>query len=410
MKTRPLVATILGAGLALAACSPNPDAQPTPTTSPSAPAEAAGPQPRLVTTYDGGILTLDAESLEVLDDTKLPGFNRLNALGDNRNLLVSTQDGFQVLDTGAWTEPHGDHTHSYTTSPELKDHTYQAKKPGHVVVHDGRTLLFSDGDGRIQDLSLSDVARANKRNSYAKPEKVTEVEPHHGVGVALPDGGMLHTEGTEDERHSIVAVDKDNRETARTDACPGVHGEAAAQGGAITFGCEDGIVIYRDGAFHKISSPDSYGRIGNQFGSPHSPVVLGDYKTDEHAELERPTRISLTDTSTQQIKLVDLPASYSFRSLTRGPEGKALVLGTDGHLRAIDPTSGDITADIPVISEWKEPMEWQKPRPTLFVLGDTAYVTSPKTKEIHAVDLASGKVDRTAELPETPNELNGVSG
>ncbi|KAB1502732.1 hypothetical protein F7230_06865 [Corynebacterium sp. 320] len=371
--------------------------------------EVAGPQPRLVATYDGGILTLDAETLEVINDTKLDGFNRLNQLGDGRTVLVSTKDGFQIFDAGAWTEPHGDHTHSYTVTPSLKDHTYEAVKPGHVVVHEGRALLFGDGDGSIQDISLSDVKRANKRMGFAKPEKTTKVHPHHGVAVALPDGGMLHTEGTEDERHTVVAVDKDGKETARTEDCPGVHGEAPAAG-AITVGCQDGIVIFKNGAFQKVKSKDSYGRIGNQAGSDESPVVLGDYKVDKDAELERPTRVTLTNTETGELKIVDVEASYSFRSLGRGPEGEALVLGTDGNLRKIDPKTGEITGKYKVTEEWKEPEKWQKERPTLFVLGDVAYVSEPQSKKLHAVDIKSGKIIKTVETPEALNEVNGVEG
>lgn len=84
--------------------------------------EVSSPQARIVTTYDGGIITLDANTLEVLDDTELAGFNRLNSAGDGRHVFVSTGGGFQLFDTGAWTEPHGDHTHSYTATPQLHRH------------------------------------------------------------------------------------------------------------------------------------------------------------------------------------------------------------------------------------------------------------------------------------------------
>ena len=32
----------------------------------------------------------------------------------------------------------------------------------------------------------------------------------------------------------------------------------------------------------KVASPDPYGRIGNQAGDETSPIVFGDYKTDNH--------------------------------------------------------------------------------------------------------------------------------
>ena len=70
-----------------------------------------------------------------------------------------------------------------------------------------------------------------------------------------------------------------------------------------------------------MQSPDTYGRVGNQAGSASSAVVLGDYKTDPDAEHERPTRVALVDTRTAQLRLVDLPASYSSRSLARGEFG-----------------------------------------------------------------------------------------
>src|SRR5690242_11308215 len=62
--------------------------------------ELAAAQPRLVTTYDGGILTLDATTLDVIDDTKLEGFNRLNPVGDGRHLMVSVAEGFRLFDAG----------------------------------------------------------------------------------------------------------------------------------------------------------------------------------------------------------------------------------------------------------------------------------------------------------------------
>ncbi|MCY1230249.1 hypothetical protein D9M72_426550 [compost metagenome] len=189
-----------------------------------------------------------------------------------------------------------------------------------------------------------------------------------------------------------------------------MHGEAVAGPEAVVVGCEDGMLIYRDGRISKVASPDAYGRMGNQAGSPKSPVVLGDYKVVKDAALERPTRVSLVNTETGALRLVELGTSYSFRSLGRGPAGEALVLGTDGALRVIDPLTGSITSTIPVVDAWEESETWQDPRPTLFVQGSTAYITEPASSAIHAVDLSSGKVAKSAELAHVPNELTGVSG
>ncbi len=163
-----------------------------------------------------------------------------------------------------------------------------------------------------------------------------------------------------------------------------------------------------DGKFTKVDAPDDYGRIGNQRGSDASPILLGDYKTDPEAELERPTRISLINTETAKLRLVDLGTSYSFRSLGRGPHGEALVLGTNGILHVIDPETGKVEKKIPVVDKWQEPLDWQQARPTLFVRDHTAYVSEPGKRKLHAVDIESGKKATSVTLPKSTNELSGV--
>src|SRR5687767_6322653 len=81
-------------------------AAPTTSASPSTSelAEVGSSAPRLALAYDGGVQVLDAQTLAVLADEDLDGFNRLNAAGDGRHFLVSTQGGFQVLGGGAWAE------------------------------------------------------------------------------------------------------------------------------------------------------------------------------------------------------------------------------------------------------------------------------------------------------------------
>lgn len=420
------VAASLSAVLALSACSSDDSGSSESTSSeesshdghdhedePAAEAqEVDAAEPRILTTYDGGYLTLDANTLEVISDEKIDGFNRLNPLGDGRHVLLSTSDGFQLIDAGVWTEPHGDHTHSYAGDPVLTDTVFGTDTPGHVVSHDGNVALFGDGDGKIQLFKAEDFLDISGGDGDDVPEPTVKEtdDPHHGVAVELSDGTLLHTEGTEEHRDTVVALSSDGEEIASSNDCEGVHGEATAAGEAVSFGCEDGVLVYKDGEFTKIDAEDSYGRTGNQSGSDESPVVLGDYKVDEDAELERPTRIKLTNTEDNTAQLVELGTSYSFRSLARGPEGEALVLGTDGKLHVIDPETGEKTDSWDVIDEWEEPVEWQEARPTLFVQGDRAYVSEPSSNELHVVDLSNGEILTSAELPETPNELTGVTG
>ncbi|MEU0918288.1 zinc metallochaperone AztD [Streptomyces cyaneofuscatus] len=346
-------------------------------------------QEPLVATFDGGLYILDGESLKLAATIDLPGFNRVNPAGDKDHVVVSTDSGFRVLDA---------------TDQALTGIEYKGAKPGHVVRHAAKTVLFTDGTGEV------DVFDPTALSGGKKPagRTYTSAEPHHGVAIELADGKLVSTLGTEEKRTGALVLDRNNKEIARNEDCPGVHGEAAAKNEAVAFGCEDGVLIYQDGQFTKIGSPDDYGRIGNQAGSDASPVLLGDYKTDPEAELERPTRVSLIDTEKKKLRLVDLGTSYSFRSLARGPHGEALVLGTDGAIHVIDPATGRIEKKIPAVSEWQEPLDWQQARPTLFVRGHIAYVSEPGKKALHAIDVEAGKKLTSVTLPKSTNELSGV--
>lgn len=378
------------------------------------PREVRAPEPRLVFTHSGGVGVLDAATLEPIGGAELEGYNRLSPAGDGRHILVATGDAFRVFDSGVWTERHGDHGHSYAAEPQLTGRAFEASKPGHVVRHAGKTVLFNDGSGTVEAFK-SDGLGAALESGLPATSTYTAPDAHHGVAVELADGSLLVTVGDEEARSGVAmlgaAPDGQARaEIIRSEECPGVHGEAVAGEETVAFGCEDGMLIYKDGKFSKVSSPDPYGRMGNQAGSPASPVLLADYKVDKDAVLERPTRISLVNTDSGKLKLVDLGTSYSFRSLGRGPAGEALVLGTDGALHVVNPLTGAVTANIPVVPAWQEPEVWQDPRPTLFVQGAMAYVSDPAARKIHAVDLKTGKVVRSGELEHVPDELTGVTG
>ena len=210
-------AVALGAALPLvllAGCSSSDDSadastgsgsEPTETTTSAPAVEAAGLTPRLVVTYDGGIQVLDSTSLETIDDFELEGFNRINPAGDGRHVLVSTAGKFQVLDAGTWAEPHGDHAHYYTSAPALTDVSFAAEKPGHAVVHEGRTALFDDGTGAVTVFNSASVA-----------DEARELRER-------PDAGL-------------GAIGHEAREHLRRDDVGGVVRDAQDRGGALQRG------------------------------------------------------------------------------------------------------------------------------------------------------------------------------
>lgn len=233
------------------------------------------------------------------------------------------------------------------------------------------------------------------------------------MAIALKGGGLLTTQGTKDSRSTVQYL-VDGAVRSETTDCPGVHGEATAKpnatGDVAVFGCENGPAIFRDGAFVKVPVDDAYARTGNLAGSSSSPIVLGDYKVDKNAKPERTTRVSLIDTTTATMKLVDLGSPYWFRSLARGPHGEGVVLTGDGRLNIIDMAGGTVTKRIDAIAPWQGGSDWQQPGPAVKVVGDRAYVTDAATKEVVVIDLEGGAEVKRIRVDVVPVELAVVSG
>lgn len=368
------------------------------------PTETAGAQPRIAYTYDGGVQVLDATTLKpVGKPLEAEGFVRLNDMGDGRHLALTEGSHWQVLDLGVWSQPHGDHSHSYAKDPVRTDISIEGDHPGHVTFDDGRVLTWADGTGTVKEFT----AEALLAGVTPKTKDWTAEHAHHGVAVPTHDGGMLVTVGTDKERTGVMALDADGKKLAEYDNCPGVHGEAEVKGGVV-FGCENGAVVWDGKRFKPVDGPGDYSRVGTIKATEGSPVAFHDLEVEKDAEFERPEQVAMTDVRTGTMRTVDLGTSYWFRSLGRASDGDGLVLGYDGRLHRIDTETGEVVAKLPVVKPWKENEDWQQPGPALHVMGDTAWVTEPATKKVHRIDLEAMKVTKSAALEHVPNELNGV--
>jgi hypothetical protein len=387
----------LGAVVTLAACSSGTTTTAADSTTSTTAAMQAGP--RVAVSYDGGVQVLDAATLETVADFDSEDYTRLNLAGDGRNVMVTTSKGFQVLDTAAGT----------TDAPQLTDTVFEAEKAGHVVRHGGKTILYADG---TSDTTIFDTAALESSDGVPEVESIPGVEAHHGVSVILEDGTFLTTVGNANGRNGIEVRDAAGAVIVRNDQCPGVHGEGTAQNEIVVFGCENGVLVYDKGEITKLDAPDQpYGRTGNAYVSETSPLVVGDYKNDADAEGSLLQAVTVIDTVAKTLDVVQMPdgAEYTWRGVSRGPDDKAYIIGTDGALHVFDPETREFTASYPVIGEWEGPSEYQDAHPGISITGDTAYVTEPDTDSIHAVDLTTGDVTVSSELDVTPNEFVAVT-
>ena len=376
----------------------------------STPVEVDRATGRLAVSHPGGVLVLDAISLEVVADLPVSGVVHLDPLGDDRHLAVSTGDGVSLLDMGTWGQMHGDHDHHYTAEPRLRGRWLPIDDAGHVVVHDGRTVVVDDSTGTIYHGRAEDLDRAVTADDPLRSLKsVRSGRPHRGIGVGLADGTMLGTLGGGGPRSGLVARDATGRETARSERCPEVHAQAAAAE-AIGFGCTGAVVVYRHGEFRTVPAPDPDGRITTLSGHPDSALLWGDYSPSP-ADGSAPRRlVSIVDTERSTMRLLEVPAGYSTRSFGRDADGRALLLGTDGVLRVFDLSTATRAAELPLIGPWTVPADRREPCPALFVAGGIAYVTDPAGRALVAVDLHDGSEVGRVVLPVVPMEIDGVSG
>jgi outer membrane protein assembly factor BamB len=390
MKTQlKLFALFAGSALALTACASSaPAADPAPTAESSA--------VRVALTYDGGIVVLDATTLETMADLPLEGFNRLNAAGDGENVFVTTTDGFRVLRAAG--------------EPQLTDLVFEANTAGHVVKHGDKTILFADGTG---DSTIFETeALLGSTTELPETETIESEAPHHGVAIELEDGTFLSTLGTAEGRSGVRVLDASRTEVDRNEECPSVHGEGAAMNDVAVFGCSNGVLIYDAGVFTKITAPDAYGRTGNQYTTETSAITVGDYNSDPDAEGVLLSQLVLTDTAAKTARVIDMPegVGYTWRDVVRGPDDEAYVLGSDGAVYELDVATGEFTRLVSVIDAWEGPAEWQDAHPALSILDGTLYVTDPAAESVHAVDIATGEVAASAELPGAPIEIAVAPG
>lgn len=423
MRTVPnsiVVAVSATALLSLTACGSTQPSKPASSSTASSAQATAAPErtetaalhPRITFAHDGGVTVIDSMNGETLATEKIDGYVRLSPAGDGRHVMATEGDGFRIIDTGLITQAHGDHAHFYHQKPQLTEHRVPAPHPGHVVPHEGRTAIYADGTGEVTMMDPS----ALKDGKLELTSGVKADSPHHGVAVPLANGELLMTQGTEDKRNTVQVKDKNGKVIAETTDCPGVHGEAVAEptekGSVAVLGCENGPVIYRDGAFHKVQPLQGAERSGNLRGDEKSSIVLADGEpvAADGDGSEKSQTIGLIDTRTGTQKRVDLDSPYWFRSLDRGLNGEAVVLTEDGDLTVIDPASGKILHEVPVAKPWTEPEDWQQAAPMVQAADGLAYVSDPATKKLTVVDIAKGEVVRTLDLPVAPHEMQVTTG
>lgn len=232
----PVLAVTAALSLSLAGCAPGADPRP----AESAPAhthshgvdagdaaEVASPALALVVADEHGALTLlDLETEERTELTE-GGDDIASIGGDGRLTYIARHDGdgirtrIDVVDSGRWTVPHGDHTHSFRGEPGLVG-TIDGEGAARVNAGEQAAVLQFDGDGdgdvvAVEHEDLAAVATAPRLDVVADGPVLAfaghllvpnggAVHVHDSSGAVLADSGMPCTGATDADITRVGAV------------------------------------------------------------------------------------------------------------------------------------------------------------------------------------------------------------
>jgi len=382
---RALTATAAALGLALGLTACSPDAGPTdastggPTAKPhgyvEGAREAREPQVRLLAVgSDGGSAVHDLLSGEAtgLDRVDAPMYSAT----DGRFLVTTTDDRTTVLDGGAWTVDHGDHTHYYAAEARVVG-TLDGGGP--VEVHSSETTTTITWPERGEAVALD-------RTALGLGDVVETARVDATVLLPTTDGFVS---GTAD---GVRVLDAVGDPTGAAQACSDPAGGIVTRAGAVV-GCADGaVVVGEDGSATTVALPAGAERPTAFAARAGRPTVAG---------LAGTRGFWLLDSREGTWQLV--PTERPLRAVTA-------VDDEDGHVVAVDDTGRVVvvTASTGAVAT-TAPLVDPAARPVLQLDAQRAYVADASDARVHEVDFADGaRVTRTLDLPVAPAALAEV--
>jgi len=389
VNTRTTLALVaLAAGsLLLAGCATPSAAPPEDSAAPGA-TETDTRQARLLIpdAETGTVLVVDGGTLETLAALQLDGAGAIYPYGDTRYALSVQTDGdrVQVIDSGTWSEDHGEHAHHYVADPAVVEGTLEGPTPVHVTVFDGLAGVYTDGDGALHVIdggTLGDGLTATT---------VESGDPHHGVGYALGDGAaILSFSNAEGRATGVRVIDAGGTVLAESDACVGLHGETELRRG-IVFACADGLLALTDThgwVFEKVP----YG-VAGRTGS----LVTNDDAEVAYGILDGTTLLTWDGTA---IATASLPGIGI--ALDVAPNGDAVVALADGTVVRVTP-AGEVLSTRMLIGAFDPDSDHSAPRPAITVGDGVIFVSDPAGDRVVALDPATLDLVGTIDLGFTP--------
>ncbi|NHI16021.1 ABC transporter [Microbacterium excoecariae] len=305
---------------------------------------------------------------------------------DGRFAFVTTADGVDIVDGGAWTWDHGDHFHYYLAEPRVV-----GSLPGDGAAHvttpplssAGTTGVFFAGSGEAVALDMTALDDGEISERFRVSTGATS-----GVVAPVGDGAL------------VAVADGPGADTATLYDASGAAGETVACAdptGAVTtrvgtaVACADGALIVTgggaDAAIERVALPDG-GALASDFaGRKNRPTV---------AALADDGGVWLLDTRAAAWTHVDVDAELGRVVAADDAAGHLVAVDAAGAVRVFDEAGKALGSTDPLVED--------PAGATLTVDTERAYLTAPGAGLVYEIDYADGaRIAREVATPTAPD-------
>ncbi len=327
---------------------------------------------------------------------------------------AAADDRVHIFDGGVYLEEHGDHFDLVTDPVSRLTVETTDNRPIHFSRHSGWTAIFHDGSGRIALFEEHDLE-----------EELNEYEPvwleaglQHGAGVALGEGYVLVTTNNPDYPGEGVSslplgaevwtLDGEVVFDEASNACPGLHGEAANAHG-VAFGCTGGVLFIEghDGEYEyefieNHADMNAAARIGTLWGHDDSEYFFGSASYRDQGGTRVNGGLWRIDAEGGEMSLILPPTEEKrVRSAAFDAHGEELfVLTYDGALNVIHPEEGEVEETYELVEAFDSDTS-----PSFIVVGELLYLSDRVGGRIIEFSLEEGEIEREWAIAGQPRSL-----
>jgi hypothetical protein len=371
-----LTTALLTAALVLTSCAV--PGAPSESPSPSIPAfdgvdgggaaEVAAPASALLVADEAGtitILDLATEEREQLDgDGAVFGTGRFGYRVQSDDTATSVQ----IVDSGRWTVPHGDHSHSFRGETRIAG-SVEGAGDVRVTVGDHVTAaLFDD------ELALIDHEDAGEADPVRIPV------PSEAPEFVVPFAGHLLSATAS----AVDVLDDAGAATGTSVPCAHPTDADITRVGAV-IACADGVALVT----REVGGTLSAESIPYPAGAPTTSQLLGRADRPDLAGVAGDRGAWLLDSRARSWTLLPTDVPLVAASAIGDDDGRTVVVADDGTVRVLAADGAEIARTDPLVTaSLDDPAA--RARITLLVGAAHAYVSDPAAGEIHEIDHLDG--------------------